>query len=115
MTISAEKLRQYLLELPEVEQRETWGHPTFRVQDKLFASLPDDATAIVKTTPAEQAELIADDPKVFAVAPRVGRYGWVTVQLRKVGAEHMRELARAAWRRTAPQRLVQAHAEMSDG
>jgi predicted DNA-binding protein (MmcQ/YjbR family) len=41
--ITADELRRVVLSLPEAEERETWGHPTFRVRDKMFAALSDDA------------------------------------------------------------------------
>jgi hypothetical protein len=48
------------LALPEAEERETWGHPTFRVRDRMFAALSDDGRlASVKATREEQAALIA--------------------------------------------------------
>jgi len=47
MTISADELRRHLLRLPGVQERETWGHPTFRVADKLVATFADSDTAIV--------------------------------------------------------------------
>ena len=40
--ITADELRRAALSLPEAEERETWGPPTFRVRDKLFASLSGD-------------------------------------------------------------------------
>lgn len=104
-------VRSFVLALPEVEQQQTWGHPTFRVCGKIFASLPDDGTAIVKTTPDEQAALVAEDPETYAVAPRVGRYGWVTVQLSAVPTGDLRALVWQAWQRTAPRRLVAEHSE----
>ena len=39
---TADELRRVVLALPEAEERETWGHPTFRARDKLFAALSDD-------------------------------------------------------------------------
>lgn len=106
MTISAERLRHHLLGLPGVEERETWGHPTFRVGGRLFASLPDGTTAIVKASPSDQAALVAEAPDTFGVAPRVGRYGWVTVSLRRVRADQARELVELAWQATAPRGLL---------
>lgn len=32
MTITAVKVHSFVLSLPEVEQHQTWGHPTFRVR-----------------------------------------------------------------------------------
>ena len=40
------------------------------------------------------------------MAPYVGRYGWVQVQLSNVDENELRELLIEAWRRTAPKRLV---------
>ena len=102
------------LALPEVEERETWGHPTYRVRDKIFASMSagKDGVGVVaglKATLEEQADLIAAYPESFSVAKYVGRHGWVTVNLMTVDSDLMRELIINAWRRTAPKRLVAAH------
>jgi hypothetical protein len=103
------QLRELALGLPGAQERETWGHPTFRVRDKIFASMADDGSvASVKATPEDQAELLAADPKTFGVASHVGRYGWVTVRLDRVDPGEMRELVTDAWRRTAPARAVKA-------
>jgi len=105
-----EELRQLALSLPEVEERETWGHPTFRVRSKIFATLSaDERVAGVKASLEDQEELIASDPETFAVASYTGRFGWVSVQLSSVDPEGMRELVIEAWRRTAPKRLVAAY------
>jgi hypothetical protein len=47
MTISVDELRRHLFGLLGVKERETWGHPTFRVADKLVATFADSDTAIV--------------------------------------------------------------------
>jgi hypothetical protein len=109
MTASA--LRELALSLPGATERETWGHPTFRVADKIFASMfegDDGAVATVKASPEEQAVLLASDPATFGVASHVGRYGWTTVRLGRVDPDEMRELVVDAWRRTAPKRAVAA-------
>lgn len=107
--ITAAQLRELALGLPEAEEHETWGHPTFRVRDKIFAGMADDgSTASVKATPADQAELVVADPDTFSVAAHVGRFGWVRVRLDRVDPDEMRELVVDAWRRTAPARAVAA-------
>ena len=107
--MTGSQLRELALGLPGANERETWGHPTFRVRDKIFVSMADDgSTAGVKATPEDQAELLAADPETFGVASHVGRYGWVTVRLDRVDPGEMRELVIDAWRRTAPARAVKA-------
>jgi hypothetical protein len=105
--ITADELRRVVLSLPEAEERETWGHPTFRVRDKMFAALSDDGRqASVKATRQEQAALIATAPETFSVPAYVGRHGWVSVELATVDPTELAELVVEAWRQTAPKRLV---------
>lgn len=99
--------RTAALGLPEAVEQETWERPTFRVRGKIFAMLAaDGATATVKAAPEVQAELVASTPAVYAVAPYVGRFGWVLVSLRAADAGEVRELLLDAWRATAPRRLA---------
>lgn len=104
-----EQLRDWVLELPGGEEVmvEEWGHPTLRVNGKMFASgMPGSPTATVKATKEEQGALIAASPKVYSVAAYVGRFGWVQVELSKVDPVELHELVIEAWRRTAPKKLV---------
>jgi hypothetical protein len=104
---TAAEFRRVALALPEAEERETWGHPTFRVRDKMFATLSDDGLlASVKATKPEQEALVAADPETFGVPAYVGRHGWVSVRLATVDPEELAELLAEAWRQTAPRRLV---------
>ncbi|MET0476365.1 MAG: MmcQ/YjbR family DNA-binding protein [Actinomycetota bacterium] len=96
--------------LPEAEERETWGHPTFRVRDRMFAAMSDDGQeASVKATRQEQAALVSAAPETFGIPAYVGRHGWVSIQLATVDPAEVRELIVEAWRQTAPKRLVAAY------
>jgi hypothetical protein len=113
--ITADELRRVLLALPEAEERETWGHPTFRVRDKMFAALSDDGRqASVKATRQEQAALVAAAPETFGVPAYVGRHGWVSIRLATVDPTELGELVVEAWRQTAPRRLVAAYDAAQD-
>jgi len=106
---SGDDLRKIALSLPSAEERETWGHATFRVRDKIFVTMSDDgAGASVKATMDEQAALIAEDPETFSVPAYVGRHGWVGVDVGRIGLDQLRELVTEAWRMTAPKRTVRA-------
>ena len=105
--MTANELRALALRMPGAEERETWGHPTFRIRDKIFAGLAEDgATATVKASKEEQAALLGSDPETFAQAPYVGQHGWVTIQLARADRVEIEELVIEAWRATAPKRLV---------
>ena len=107
---TASFVRKTALALPEAEEKETWGEATFRVKDKMFATLGADGTqAGVKASLENQARLVARDPETFSVSHYTGRFGWVTVQVARVERDEMRELLVDAWRRTAPMKLVAAY------
>ena len=108
--VIAEQVRAVVRELPEAVEIETWGHPTFRVRDKMFAAMAAEGDGVtVKALPDEQDALMQLDGETFGVAPYVGRYGWVSVRLASVEPALLRRLLVTAWRRTAPKRLVQAY------
>jgi hypothetical protein len=101
--------RELALALPEAEERETWGHPTFRIRNKMFASMATDgSTATVKAIPEEQAACIGSDPETFFMPAYVGKHGWIGIQLERVDPAELEELVTDAWRLTAPKRLVKS-------
>jgi hypothetical protein len=104
--MNRQRVEENLLRLPEVQKQQTWGHPTFRVRDKIFASLPNKppGTVVLKATLNEQAALIDRHPDIFAKAPRVGRYGWVSAKISRLGSAQLRELVRNAWQHAATTR-----------
>jgi hypothetical protein len=107
--VTYEQVKGWALALPGTAEVfvEDWGHPTLRVNNKMFASgAPESPTVTLKASTEDQAELIAADPQTYSIAPYVGRYGWVQVQLSRAEAGELRELVIDAWRRTAPKRLV---------
>ena len=99
--------RELVLSLPETIEKEAWGHPTFRVRNKMFASAATDlSTCTVKSTLDEQRALTQMDPETFFVPAYVGKHGWIGIVLDRVDPDELRELTIEAWRMTAPKRLV---------
>ncbi len=90
------RFRALCLALPETQVTMTWGAPHLRVGDKIFTGWsrwPDDDgwSFNVKLDKEQQAALVASDPR-FAVAPYVGKHGWVAVAIAD-GTEDWREIA----------------------
>lgn len=105
-------LREIALSLPEAEERETWGHATFRIRNKLFAMMAaDEATASVKCVQEEQRACIGSDPDTFYMPPYVGKHGWVGIVLERIDRDELTELVTEAWRMTAPKRLLKSFDE----
>ena len=101
-------VRRIALALPEATELLTWEtDATFRVRNKIFVISGEGAThASIKATPDVQADLIDRDPETFASSAYVGRFGWTTVDLRRVELGELEALIRGAWRRTAPKKLA---------
>jgi predicted DNA-binding protein (MmcQ/YjbR family) len=80
----ADRVRALALSLPQTYEDSPWGHPVFKVGDnRMFASMStgdDPLTVTLKLTP-EERELALALPYV-RVAAYVGRYGWVTAEVR---------------------------------
>jgi hypothetical protein len=117
--VNGTELRALCLSFPEVTEKLTWGDAehagdmTFRVRDKIFVITgePEHSTgASIRTTLEQQADLIAAFPDAFSSAPYVGRFGWVSVDLRKAPDEVIRDVVASAWARTAPKKVAAAYA-----
>ena len=66
--MSGDEARALALSFPETEERETWGHPTFRVRDKMFMTMDADANVVtVKATHEAQAALVGSEPQTFSI------------------------------------------------
>lgn len=103
------KFRSIALGLPDAIESSHMGHPDFRVRGKIFATLgwPDRAWGVVKLTHEEQAMFVKAKPAAFEPVPGGwGRRGSTKVLLKAVGDVMLRSAMTAAWRRTAPKKLV---------
>lgn len=107
--MTAKEFRRIALSMPEAIEASHLEHPDFRVGKKIFATLgyPDAAFAMVKLTPAQQAALVAAEPKVYAPVPGGwGRKGSTNVRLKAANATTLKSALATAWRNVAPKALV---------
>lgn len=101
--------RKIALSLPQTEERHHMDHPDFRVAGKIFATLgyPDKTRGMVKLSPQDQHNFSKDYPDAFvAVKGTWGRRGATSVYLKNVDKETLTKAISAAWRSTAPKRLL---------
>ncbi len=107
------RVRALCRRLPATGEKQSWGHPNFTAGGRMFAALGDyggKPCLGIATSLEEQAFLLQDDR--FAVAPYVGKHGWVTVALDRAPAwplledlltkAHARILAKHGKRAAAP-------------
>ncbi|HEY3975390.1 MAG TPA: MmcQ/YjbR family DNA-binding protein [Candidatus Sulfotelmatobacter sp.] len=107
--MTANNFREIALALPETEERQHMDHPDFRVAGRIFATLgyPDKSRGMVKLSPEDQHNFAKDYPEVFTpVNGAWGRRGATSVLLKPGKKEVLGKAIEAAWRNTAPRRLI---------
>jgi hypothetical protein len=109
--MTANDFRKIALALPETEEHAHMNHPDFRVAGKIFATLgyPDKTRGMVKLSPEDQHYFSKDYPDAFIpVKGTWGKRGATSVHLKAAKKEILRKAIEAAWRNTAPKRLLRS-------
>ena len=77
-----EKLRRICLALPETTEALSWGHPNFRVKNKIFCSIGDykEVCSISFKVGKAIQGVYLEDPRFFKT-PYVGQHGWVSLRV----------------------------------
>ncbi len=107
--MTAGDFRRIALSFPETMESAHMDHPDFRVGGRIFATLgyPDTGVGMVKLFPDQQEEFVRAEPKVFAaVKGGWGRRGSTHVRLKAAKKASVQRALAAAWRNTAPRKLV---------
>lgn len=115
-------VRRLAMALPNVAERLSWGSPSWRVKDKMFAwerplresdlkalgaDAPDDPILGVRVADeGVKHALVADDPRIYFTIPHFNGYSAVLVQLDHIPVDELEELLTEAWLLRAPKRLA---------
>ncbi|MDQ3119201.1 MAG: MmcQ/YjbR family DNA-binding protein [Verrucomicrobiota bacterium] len=106
--MTAAEFRDLALRFPEASESAHMGHPDFRVNGKIFATLgyPDGEHGVVILPLEEQSRFVATDPTAFApVTGGWGARGATQVRLPSVKNQTLYSALALAWRKRAPKRL----------
>lgn len=100
---TADDFRAIALSLHDAIERAHMGHPDFRANGRVFASLhANEESGTMKLTPEEQAEFMRAHPKMFTPAAGAwGRQGWTVVQLDAADEASLRGALLLAWQNVA--------------
>jgi hypothetical protein len=99
--MTADKFRALALQLPNAIESAHMGHPDFRVDGRIFATLgyPDAGHGMVKLSPEQQRHFMKRAPRVFApCAGAWGRQGSTSVALTAASIGLARIALELAWR-----------------
>lgn len=103
------RVRAICLALPEVNEVEAWGHPTFRAPKKMFAAFGvsehEGPTLGLKIGFDRQEELLKDSR--FFPTPYAAHQGWVSLKMNsKIDWKEVERLVREAYQQVALKRLL---------
>ena len=103
--MTAAAFRRIALGLRDAVESAHMGHPDFRVNNRIFATLSaDHQQGMVKLTPAQQEEYLRAHPDVFHPASGAwGRQGCTMVRLSSADADIVGEAMTLAWQSAAAQ------------
>ena len=106
-------VRQFALSLPEVTEEPHFQYASFRVNGKIFATVPPDNTHLhIFVGEPELQILPAAQPKAYEKLFWGKKVAGLRVALAAAKARDVEELLRTAWRRKAPKKLASAHAKL---
>jgi hypothetical protein len=100
--MTPDDFRRIALKMNDATEGAHMGHPDFRANGKIFATLyPDGASGMVKLTPDQQQDFLRADALAFTPASGSwGRQGCTTVRLDSVGEDMLGEAMTLAWQNT---------------
>ena len=105
--MTATEFRRIALGMEDAIESAHMGHPDFRVNGRIFATLghPDDTSGMVSLTPEQQQRFLADAPDTFTPASGAwGRQGATMVRLASADAETIGEAMTLAWQNASNKR-----------
>jgi hypothetical protein len=106
--VTLDDARDLALALPETNEEDHHGMPSFRVRGKIFATVPDDRHVRVMVDEDEIRAVVAEHPQVCQPMFWGERLACVVVDLDGARRHLLRELLTEAWLRKAPKRLAQS-------
>ena len=109
--VTIEQAQKAALELPETEEKPHFHLTSFRVKNKIFATIHADKNYLmVKLTPMDQSVFCSYDKEiVFPVPGGWGKKGATFINLKKVRRSMLVDALTTAWKTTAPTKLVEKY------
>jgi hypothetical protein len=108
--IDLETARKLALSLPETEEHDHWGRPSFRIKKKIFLTLwPVEKRAVVKLALVDQSVFCDYNANVFyPVKGAWGKQGWTCIELSKVRKSMFIDALNLSWKQSAPKKMKES-------
>jgi hypothetical protein len=107
--MTAQEFRRIALGLAGVVEAAHMGHPDFRANGKIFATLQSAERGMIKLTPEGQARFVDEAPAAFAPESGAwGRQGCTRVYLQHADPDLVGEAMTVAWQHVQAARKTPA-------
>jgi hypothetical protein len=93
------------LGLPDAVEQDHHGMRSFRIDGKIFATVPDEQHVRIMADPEEIRAAVAEEPQACTEGWWGKRLACVVVEIQRAPRPLVTELLADAWRRKAPARL----------
>ena len=105
--IDIETARQMAMALPGTEERDHFGIPSFRSNNRIFSTLwVKDNKMMVKLSAIDQSVFCSFDASIFYPVPnKWGLQGCTFVELSKVKPEMLEDALKQAWERANSKKI----------
>lgn len=106
--LSANHFRRIALAMKDAVEGAHMGHPDFRVNGRIFATLhPDNTFGMVKLTPDEQRRFVEEHQAAFVPENGAwGRQGCTRVRLDAVDEDTLGDAMTLAWQNAVTKRVA---------
>ncbi|HEX3282746.1 MAG TPA: MmcQ/YjbR family DNA-binding protein [Pyrinomonadaceae bacterium] len=103
--LTADQFRKLALAMEGATESAHMGHPDFRANGRIFATLhPGNESGMVKLTPDQQQEFLRESSDTFVPSSGAwGRQGCTNVKLATVAEEILGQALTLAWQNTLKQ------------
>jgi hypothetical protein len=107
ISVDVETARRIALALPGTTESPHFDLSSFRVQNKIFATVPPGDECIrIFVGDDDVKALVAEDPNAFAELWWGKKLSGVNVTLAKVNVADLEDVIETAWRRKAPKTAI---------
>ena len=98
--VSIKNFRELALSLPETEERPHFEKTSFRVRNKIFATLSEETyLAVVKLSDIDQSVFCSFDKTIiYPVDNKWGKQGWTVIDLKKVRKDMLKDALTTAYK-----------------
>jgi hypothetical protein len=101
-----DQVRAFSLGLPGTSEQPHFDKASYRVDTKIFVTVPPDAAHVHVLVTEEQARAAVQESPALELLPWGAKVAGVRVRLADAPADLVLELVEDAWRRKAPARLI---------